>query len=147
MKIAVLEDAFDAWSQLSQYPVQAGYGATAVFIGTMRDMNQGDEVCRMFLEHYPGMTERQLGQLVEQARQRWTLDDCLLVHRVGEVHPQDTLVIIAVWSKHRGDAMDACRFLIESLKHQAPFWKRETLISGESRWVSTNSDGYHPQTD
>lgn len=142
MRIELLAHDFDPWLTLRQYPVQTDYGATAVFVGTMREMNQGDAVRTMFLEHYPGMTEQQLAQLVEQACQRWAIEDCLLLHRVGEVTPQDTLVVVAVWSKHRGDALDACHFLIENLKHQAPFWKRETLVSGASRWVSGNSDGY-----
>lgn len=142
MQIVISEQRIDPWQTLSQYPAPAGYGATAIFIGTMRDFNQGDDVTAMFLEHYPGMTEKQLLNIVNEANQKWALEDCLLVHRVGEVKPQDTLVIVAVWSQHRGDAFDASRFIMETLKHQAPFWKRETLVSGEVRWVTNNSDGY-----
>lgn len=142
MQIVISEQRIDPWQTLSQYPAPAGYGATAIFIGTMRDFNQGDDVTAMFLEHYPGMTEKQLLNIVNEANQKWALEDCLLVHRVGEVKPQDTLVIVAVWSQHRGDAFDASRFIMETLKHQAPFWKRETLVSGEVRWVTSNSDGY-----
>ena len=147
MQIIISETNIDPWQILSEYSAPAGYGATAIFIGTMRDFNQGDDVTAMFLEHYPGMTEKQLLSIVNDAAQQWALEDCLLIHRVGEVKPQDTLVIVAVWSKHRGDAFDASRFIMETLKHRAPFWKRETLASGEVRWVNSNSDGYlHPKT-
>ena len=142
MQIIISETNIDPWQILSEYSAPAGYGATAIFIGTMRDFNQGDDVTAMFLEHYPSMTEKQLRSIVNKAAEQWALEDCLVVHRVGEVKPQDTLVIVAVWSKHRGDAFDASRFIMETLKHQAPFWKRETLVSGEVRWVSRNSDGY-----
>jgi molybdopterin synthase catalytic subunit len=88
------------------------------------------------------MTEKQLALIVEQANQQWVLMDTLLIHRIGDVVPDDSLVLVAAWSAHRGDAFDACRFIMEALKKQAPFWKKERLASGEVRWVESNSNGY-----
>lgn len=147
MVVTLSEQAIEPWSELADYqrrrnmPV-GGSGACSVFVGTMRDSNQGDGVIGMFIEHYPGMTERQLLQIGEQACQRWAVADCLIMHRVGDVVPGDTLVVVACWASHRGDAGDACRFIVEALKSRAPFWKRETLVSGGQRWVEQNSDGY-----
>ncbi|NOV31874.1 molybdenum cofactor biosynthesis protein MoaE [Methylomonas sp. ZR1] len=143
-------EIFDPWQELADFQTQAvdmagKYGATGVFVGTMRDFNQGDEVRGMYLEHYPGMTEKQLQRIVEQAQSQWQLLEVLLIHRIGQVWPNDTLVLVAVWSAHRGDAFDASRFIMENLKSQAPFWKRETLESGQTRWVEKNSDGYLKQ--
>ena len=145
MSINLTSQAYDPWQSLADYQSQqlAGkYGATAVFVGTMRDFNQGDGVVGMTLEHYPGMTEKQLALIVEQANQQWVLMDTLLIHRIGDVVPDDSLVLVAAWSAHRGDAFDACRFIMEALKKQAPFWKKERLASGEVRWVESNSNGY-----
>lgn len=145
MSISLTSQAFDPWQSLAEYQAQqlAGkYGATAVFVGTMRDFNQGDGVVGMTLEHYPGMTEKQLASIIEQANQQWALLDTLLIHRIGNVVPDDSLVLVAAWSAHRGDAFDACRFIMEALKKQAPFWKKERLASGEVRWVESNSNGY-----
>lgn len=116
------------------------FGATAVFVGTMRDVNLGDEIRGMRLEHYPGMTERRLGQIVAEAREHWKLLDALVVHRVGDIKPGEPIVLVAVWAGHRGAAFEACRHIIEALKHTAPFWKKETLPNGE-RWVACNTDG------
>jgi len=145
MSISLISETFDPWQCLAEYQAQqlAGkYGATAVFVGTMRDFNQGDGIVGMTLEHYPGMTEKQLASIVEQANQQWALLDTLLIHRIGDVVPDDSLVLVAAWSAHRGDAFDACRFIMEALKKQAPFWKKECLASGEVRWVESNSNGY-----
>ncbi|MEY4195794.1 MAG: hypothetical protein RLZZ226_2162 [Pseudomonadota bacterium] len=123
---------------------QAGvaFGATCSFVGTLRDFNEGVTVSDMYLEHYPGMTEKFLARIADEARQHWNLADLLLIHRVGAISPGEAIVLIAVWSVHRGDAFDACRYLIEQLKSRAPFWKRETLPGGSHRWVSGNTDGY-----
>jgi len=147
MSIALCEQAFDPWQalvdhQARQTALPGKYGATSVFVGTMRDFNQGDGVVGMTLEYYPGMTEKQLASIVEQANQQWALLDTLLIHRIGDVVPDDSLVLVAAWSAHRGDAFDACRFIMEALKKQAPFWKKERLASGEERWVESNSNGY-----
>lgn len=146
MPVELRQAGFDPWRELENYqakaPSLAGkYGATSVFVGTMRDFNEGDEVRDMLLEHYPGMTEKSLERIVEKARQRWNFLDTLVVHRVGEVRPNDPIVLVAVWSAHRGAAFDACRQIMEELKSRAPFWKRETLAE-KSRWVGKNTDGY-----
>ncbi len=139
-------EPFDPWPTLveyqrTQFDDPAAAGATSVFIGTMRDHNEGDEVRSMMLEHYPGMTEQHLRQIIAEARSRWDVLACLIVHRVGEIRPADTIMLTAVWSAHRKQAFEACRYLVEELKHRAPFWKRETLVSGETRWVETNTPG------
>jgi molybdopterin synthase catalytic subunit len=94
----------------------------------------------MVLEHYPGMTEKHLEKICEQARTRWELNDSLIVHRVGELHPGDPIVLVAVWSAHRKAAFEASRWLMEELKTQAPFWKKEQLADA-SRWVEKNTPG------
>jgi molybdopterin synthase catalytic subunit len=107
----------------------------------MRDFNEGDDVTGMFLEHYPGMTQRQLTELTQQAMVKWSLDAALVVHRVGELTPAEPIVLVAVWSAHRAAAFAACREIMETLKHAAPFWKRETLADGSVRWVEKNTQG------
>ncbi|QJD28873.1 molybdenum cofactor biosynthesis protein MoaE [Methylococcus geothermalis] len=148
MRIEVRTGAFDPLAELSRYREESTaaerLGATAIFIGTMRDYNEGQPVRKMMLEHYPGMTERQLQCIVDEARARWPFDDALVIHRVGDLFPADPIVLVAVWSSHRGTAFDACRQILEELKHRAPFWKKETLEQG-ARWVETNSDGYTPR--
>lgn len=144
MKIEILPQPFDPWRTLADYQQQmagAGrYGATAVFVGTMRDVNEGDAVRAMTLEHYPGMTEQFLRQLGEQTVARWELLDALIVHRVGDLAPNDPIVLVAVWSAHRTAAFEAARHLMEELKSRAPFWKKEQLEQG-SRWVEHNTPG------
>jgi molybdopterin synthase catalytic subunit len=144
MHIEVRQEPFDPWRKLSRYQqdrfVREGeYGATAVFVGTMRDVNEGERVRSMTLEHYSGMTETYLEKISHEAAQRWSILDSLLVHRVGELAPSDPIVLVAVWSAHRAAAFDACRFLIEQLKSKAPFWKKEMLESGRDRWVEKTS--------
>ncbi len=150
MALKLSDTVFDPWQEIAKHQQATGmagkYGATAIFVGTMRDFSQGDSVCGMFLEHYPGMTEKQLLLIVEQATSQWQVLDTLVVHRVGRVEPNDTLVLVAVWSEHRGDAFDASRFIMENLKSRAPFWKCETLANGEQRWVDKNSSGYKRQS-
>jgi len=145
MAVAISEMGFSPYGELEAYQQRlceksGKYGATAVFVGTMRDFNFGEVVARMSLEYYPGMTERCLGQIVDDARARWDLLDVLVIHRVGEIHPNDSIVLVAVWAAHRGAAFDACRHIVERLKHSAPFWKKETLEQGE-RWVESNTSG------
>lgn len=113
-------------------------GALVSFLGLMRDMNEGDTVSRMTLEHYPGMTEKALTAIAEEAARRWSLDGVRILHRVGALAPQDPIVLVAVTSAHRGDAFRACEFLIDYLKTRAPFWKKETTASGE-RWVEARA--------
>jgi len=147
MRIEVRDQPFAPLVELTDY--QAGleerlsgqYGATAIFIGTMRDFNDGDAVQRMTLEHYPGMTERQLQRLVEAAFRDWPLLDALVIHRVGDLQPNDPIVLVAVWSAHRAAAFAACRFIMEELKSKAPFWKREDRATG-AHWVEHSTKGF-----
>ena len=116
-------------------------GALATFLGSMRDVNEGDAVRAMILEHYPAMTERYLKDLEQRAAQRWDLLSSLIVHRTGELRPGDDIVFVAVWAAHRAHAFEACRWLMEELKHNAPFWKQEILADGSQRWVTQNTPG------
>ncbi|MCP3867304.1 MAG: molybdenum cofactor biosynthesis protein MoaE [Gammaproteobacteria bacterium] len=109
-------------------------GALVSFVGLMRDMNDGDSVAGMILEHYPGMTEKAIQAIVQEAEQRWDLLGIRVVHRVGRLEPLDPIVVVAVASAHRGEAFRACEFLIDYLKTKAPFWKRESTHRGD-RWV------------
>ena len=146
MAISLRSEHFNPYQELQRYQDQtlklAGkQGATACFVGTMRDVNEGETVYEMLLEHYPGMTEKRLEQIIEEARRRWNFIDALVIHRIGEVHPSDPIVLVAVWSSHRGAAFDACRYIIEELKSTVPFWKRES-IPGGNRWAEKNTCGY-----
>lgn len=109
-------------------------GAVVTFVGTVRDMNDGASVSAMELEHYPGMTEQALENIVGQACARWPLAGALVIHRVGPLLPQEQIVLVAVSSAHRGEAFDACEFIIDYLKTEAPFWKKEQTPEG-ARWV------------
>ncbi|MEQ1485746.1 molybdenum cofactor biosynthesis protein MoaE [Methyloglobulus sp.] len=147
MTVKICTEAFNPWQEIQDYQNtflgnSANFGATSIFIGTMRDYNEGVGVQSMVLEYYPGMTEKQLEKIIADAEQRWQIIDTYVVHRVGEIKPDDTIVVVAVWSSHRGDAFDACRFIMEALKSTAPFWKKEVLDSGQTRWVEKNTDGY-----
>lgn len=146
MKVEVRSEPFEPWAELARYQTAAQelhgrFGATAAFVGTMRDFNEGDTVQGMTLEHYPGMTERYLEEISRTAAQRWDVLDSLILHRVGQLSPNDPIVLVAVWSAHRADAFDACRYLMEELKSRAPFWKKEELEAGRSRWVEHNTPG------
>ena len=125
--------------QQEQCGERKNYGATASFIGTMRDFNEGDTVASMFLEHYPKMTQGLLENLIKKAEQQWDVLHTLLVHRVGDIEPGEPIVLVAVWSAHRAAAFEACRYLMEELKNTAPFWKREVLEDGSYRWVDKNT--------
>ncbi len=143
--IELRETPFEPYAEVLRHQAGASlragqYGATSIFVGTMRDFNEGNSVTRLWLEHYPGMTERELGRIVDEARTRWPVLETLVIHRVGEVYPDEPIVLVAVWSAHRAAALQACSFLIEALKHRAPFWKKESLASG-NRWVETNTPG------
>ncbi|MEW5709534.1 molybdopterin synthase catalytic subunit MoaE [Pelomicrobium sp. G1] len=109
-------------------------GAVAAFVGLVRDVNEGESIRDMVLEHYPGMTEKALEDIVTQAKDRWDVIDILVIHRVGPLKPTDQIVLVAVASGHRGDAFAACEFIMDYLKTRAPFWKKEQTPSG-TRWV------------
>lgn len=139
MSVRVQTEDFDAGAEIAR--LRAGnpkIGAIASFIGLVRDVNEGDPVRSMVLEHYPGMTERALEEIVAQARSRWDIVDALIVHRVGPLRPADQIVLVVVSSAHRGEAFAACEFLMDYLKTCAPFWKKEQTESGE-RWVEARA--------
>ena len=133
--IRVQHEEFDVNAEIARLrAANPRIGAIACFIGVVRDLNEGAAVASMTLEHYPGMTEKALGDIVSQARARWELYDILVVHRVGELHPTDPIVLVVVTSAHRGSAFAACEFVMDYLKTDAPFWKKESTPAGE-RWV------------
>ncbi len=145
MKVQILDTPFDPLESVRLHQealrdLHGSYGATAIFIGTMRDLNEGDNVQRMELEHYPAMTQGHLEKISAEAKEKWDIFDTLIVHRVGTLNPNDPIVLVAAWSAHRAEAFAACRYLIEELKSRAPFWKKETLQEGE-RWVEHNTPG------
>jgi molybdopterin synthase catalytic subunit len=113
-------------------------GAIASFIGVVRDLNDGDNVAEMTLEHYPGMTEKSIEEIITQARGRWQVMDALVIHRIGTLKPLDQIVLVVVTSAHRGDAFAACEFIMDYLKTQAPFWKKEQTGKG-ARWVDARA--------
>ena len=113
---------------------QGNIGAVVSFIGQVRDVNGGDAINTLTLEHYPGMTEKALMAIENEAKARWNVIDSLIIHRIGTLQPQDQIVLVAVSSAHRGDAFKACEFMMDFLKTSAPFWKKETTNQGE-HWV------------
>ena len=113
-------------------------GAIASFIGVVRDLNDGDSVAEMTLEHYPGMTEKSVEDIITQVRGRWQVMDALVIHRIGTLKPLDQIVLVVVSSAHRGDAFAACEFIMDYLKTRAPFWKKEQTGSG-ARWVDARA--------
>jgi molybdopterin synthase catalytic subunit len=115
-----------------------GIGAIASFIGLVRDVNEGDRVSEMVLEHYPGMTEKALEGIIEEAKGRFDLIEVLVVHRVGRLRPLDQIVLVITASAHRGEAFAACEFVMDYLKTRAPFWKKEQTPDG-SRWVDART--------
>ena len=138
MKIVVQRDDFDVGFEIKSISKNSKIGAIASFIGLVRDVNDGATVGTMTLEHYPGMTEKALAAIVEEAKGRWQVLDCTVIHRFGELKPTDQIVLVVVASGHRGDAFAACEFLIDYLKTRAPFWKKEQTPEG-ARWVESRS--------
>lgn len=113
-------------------------GAIASFIGVVRDMNDGNAVSGMELEHYPGMTEKSIAEIIQQAQSRWKIFDALVIHRIGRLKPLDQIVLVIVTGAHRGDAFSACEFIMDYLKTRAPFWKKEQTPDG-ARWVESRA--------
>lgn len=139
MDVRVQTADFDAATEIAALRAgDARVGAVATFIGTVRDANDGSGVATMMLEHYPGMTEKALQAIVDEAKQRFDVYGIRVVHRVGTLAPTDQIVLVAVTSAHRGDAFDACRFVMDYLKTRAPFWKKEATPDGD-RWVEARS--------
>jgi len=131
MKIAVQREDFDSGLEQKNLYRHPGVGAVASFVGIVRDVH-------MTLEHYPGMTENALRKIAEEAGTRWKVLDCTVIHRYGELAPHDQIVLVAVASAHRGDAFAACEFIMDYLKTQAPFWKKEHRPEGAA-WVEAKA--------
>ena len=135
MTVRVQTDDFDVAAELAAMRLaSADIGAIVNFIGQVRDVNEGDAVQTLTLEHYPGMTERALESIENEAKTRWNISSSLIIHRVGTLKPLDQIVFVAVASAHRGEAFKACEFMMDYLKTQAPFWKKEATNDGE-HWV------------
>ncbi|MDA8456220.1 molybdenum cofactor biosynthesis protein MoaE [Acidovorax sp. GBBC 3334] len=134
-RVAIQAQDFDVSTELATLRAQdARVGAVCCFVGTVRDRSDGDAVASMELEHYPGMTEKSIEAMVEEALRRFDIFAARVVHRVGLLAPQDQIVLVAVTSAHRGQSFQACEFLMDWLKTQAPFWKKEATPQG-ARWV------------
>jgi molybdopterin synthase catalytic subunit len=139
MAVRVQTADFDAGREIDALRARdPRVGAVASFVGTVRDVNDNASVATMTLEHYPGMTEKSLEAIVAEARARFDILDALVIHRVGELRPADQIVLVAVTSAHRGQAFQAAEFLMDYLKTQAPFWKKETTPQG-AHWVDARA--------
>jgi len=139
MPVRVQTEDFDLSAEVRA--LRAGrpeVGAVVTFVGTVRDMNEGASVAELELEHYPGMTEKALEDIVAKAGARFSLADALVVHRVGPMRPQEQIVLVVTLSAHRGEAFAACEFIMDYLKSEAPFWKKEQTPEG-ARWVDARS--------
>ena len=139
MPVRIQTDDFDAGAEMAA--LRAGrldVGAAVSFVGIVRDANEGASVAGMTLEHYPGMTERAIQAIVDEAKSRWKIIDGLVIHRIGELKLSDQVVLVVVTGVHRGEAFAACEFIMDYLKTQAPFWKKEQTPGG-GRWVEARS--------
>lgn len=135
MKVSVQTQDFDAGLEIRQLQsLRRDVGAIVSFIGLVRDFNDNQNITQLTLEHYPGMTEKALKKIIVQAEQRWLIEDALIIHRVGTLKPGDQIVLVAACGAHRGDTFAACEFMMDYLKTQAPFWKKEVTPDGE-HWV------------
>ena len=139
MAVRVQREDFDIGAEIAAFRcADPGIGAIASFIGLVRDVNDGETIAGMTLEHYPGMTEKALAGIVAEAKGRWDIIDALVVHRVGELKPLDQIVLVVVTGSHRGAAFAACEFIMDYLKTQAPFWKKEQTPQG-ALWVEARA--------
>ena len=134
-RILVQRADFSLGDEYQRLAARHDTGAIVTFVGKVRDFNQGEQVLGLALEHYPGMTEKALADIVAQARGRWPLQECTLIHRIGELLLGDQIVLVAVSSAHRDAAFEACHFIMDFLKTRAPFWKKELTAEGIARWV------------
>jgi molybdopterin synthase catalytic subunit len=139
MTVRIQKEDFDLGQELismrlAEHDNKGNIGALVSFVGQVRDMNDGDAINTLTLEHYPEMTEKALQAIELEAKMRWNIIDSLIIHRVGTLKPQDQIVLVAVTSAHRGEAFSACEFIMDYLKTSAPFWKKEATNQGE-RWV------------
>lgn len=139
MKISIQTEDFDVSTELKvlsdNYPQIGGIN---VFVGTVRDHHQGTQVSAMSLEHYPGMTEKSLQDILDAAKSRWDVLNATIIHRVGDLKVGEQIVLVAIASTHRGDAFAACEFVMDYLKTSAPFWKKEQTAQG-ARWVDART--------
>ena len=135
MTVRIQAEDFDLSTEVAQLrAANPKVGAVVTFLGTVRDLNDGESVAEMELEHYPGMTEQSIGAIIEQAKARWPVSGALVIHRIGPLKPMEQIVLVAVMGAHRGEAFAACEFIIDYLKTEAPFWKKERTPAG-ARWV------------
>lgn len=140
MPVRVQVEDFDVGAEIAELRHgKAQIGAIACFIGLVRDLNEGTKVSEMTLEHYPGMTEKSLENIVTQAKQRWNIDEALVIHRIGALKPTDQIVLVATSGSHRGEVFASCEFIMDYLKTQAPFWKKEQTNLG-THWVDASED-------
>ncbi|WP_299668964.1 molybdopterin synthase catalytic subunit MoaE [uncultured Psychromonas sp.] len=144
--ISVQELDFNQQVEYDRLKSTTKIGAIVTFTGLVRDINEGQQVSDLALEHYPGMTEKCLQDIVEQAQQRWNIIDFSVIHRVGQLAISDQIVFVGIASQHRGDAFAACEFIMDYLKTQAPFWKKETMANGETKWVDARDHDQHALT-
>lgn len=136
-RVLVQEAPFDAGAEIRHLGTASGQtGAIASFVGLVRDINENDQVAGLYLEHYPGMTEKQITGIVDEAAGRWQILAATVIHRVGQLYPSDEIVFVGIGSEHRGDAFHACEFVMDYLKTRATFWKKERTPDGE-RWLTT----------
>ena len=139
MTVRIQTEDFDVAAELAALKSsKADVGAIVTFIGMVRDLNDGDIIKTLTLEYYPGMTEKSLSTIEQEAKSRWNINQSLIIHRVGTLKPSDQIVLVAVTSPHRAEAFAACEFIMDYLKTKAPFWKKETTSHGE-RWVEAKS--------
>ena len=134
-RVSIQTEDFDLSAEVARLRAdEKGVGAICTFVGTVRDRNDGQSVSTMELEHYPGMTEKSIGAMIDEAFKRFNIFGARVIHRVGLLQPLDQIVLVAVTSAHRGESFQACEFLMDYLKTQAPFWKKEQTPEG-ARWV------------
>jgi len=138
-RILVQTAPFDTGEEIARLRATSQQvGGIVTFVGVVRDLNDDTSVSSLYLEHYPGMTERQIGEIVAEAHQRWDVMAATVIHRVGELIPSDEIVFVGIASGHRGDAFDACEYVIDFLKTRATFWKKEQTDAGV-RWLETRA--------
>ena len=135
MSVRIQTEDFDVGAEINRLRLRRpDTGAVVSFVGQVRDLNDDEQVNTLTLEHYPGMTEKALNTIIAKAKERWSIFDALVIHRVGELKPTDQIVLVAVSGAHRGDAFAACEFMMDFLKTEAPFWKKEQTPNGQ-RWI------------
>ena len=145
MRATIFQKPFEPYKEIVTYQKafkgkMKRIGAAVTFVGSMRDFNENETVLSMYLEYYPQMTQSHLDTILKTAMVRWELEDCFIGHRVGEIFPGEAIVVVASWSSHRAHAFESCRFIMEDLKSNTPFWKKEQTENGP-KWVEKNTPG------